>query len=308
MTMKKCNLIVLSMTMLAADALLAQTPPALPPGPPPVGDAPAGPNVFFLTEAPSGMPPMTEGPAGSNVVFFRRPEMGIHQSLKPVLNAPYQAEAETKTTQHLADGNVIEKDHTSKMARDKQGRTWTEETIDHMGPWSSQNNSPKTLVFIFDPVAGYSYTLHPDRKTAERRTMPNPQKWMRRANGDVKRGGSFEHRTFSRDSTGAELDIKVEKLGTQQVNGVAAQGKRTTHTLPANTIGNTLPIVDTNESWFSSDLQMVVESKRSDPRFGDTTFDLKNIQKGDPPASLFQVPGDYTVTDARSFARTIRTQ
>jgi hypothetical protein len=138
--------------------------------------------------------------------------------------------------------------------------------------------------------------------------MPNPQKWMKRANRDVKRGGSFEHRTFSRESTGAEPDIKVEKLGTQQVNGVAAQGKRTTHTLPANTIGNTLPIVDTNESWFSSDLQMVVESKRSDPRFGDTTFDLKNIQKGDPPASLFQVPGDYTVTDAHSFARTIRRQ
>jgi hypothetical protein len=35
--------------------------------------------------------------------------------------------------------------------------------------------------------------------------------------------------------------------------------------------------------------------KRSDPRMGTTTFQLTNIQKQEPDASLFQVPADYTV-------------
>jgi hypothetical protein len=35
--------------------------------------------------------------------------------------------------------------------------------------------------------------------------------------------------------------------------------------------------------------------KRSDPRMGTTTFQLTNIQRQEPDASLFQVPPDYTV-------------
>ena len=40
---------------------------------------------------------------------------------------------------------------------------------------------------------------------------------------------------------------------------------------------------------------MVVMTKRSDPRSGDTTFQMTDIQAGEPAASLFQVPPDYTV-------------
>lgn len=289
--MKKFTFAILSPAVLAGVSVLAQAPPPAPPEPPNMG----GPGVFLI----------------------RGPEMGFHQSLKPVLNAPYQAEAQTTTTQHLADGNVIERSHTSKMARDKQGRTWTEETLDRMGPWSSQDSGPgpRNLVFIFDPVAGYSYTLHPDDKTAERRSMPQGPPTGKRlqldkrmaedmfyTSGSAQGAVTMDYRPAPPDQAGAKPDVKVEKLGSQQVNGVAAQGKRTTHTVPANAIGNQLPIVTVNESWFSPDLQMVVESKRTDPRFGDTTFELKNIQKGDPPASLFSVPSDYTVKEAGHFA------
>lgn len=275
--MKKFTFAILSPAVLAGVAALAQVPLPLPPLPPDMG--------------------------GPGVVMFRGPEMGFHQSLRPVLNAPYQAESQTTTTQHLADGNVIERSHTSKMARDKQGRTWTEETLDRVGPWSSQESGPRTLIFIFDPVAGYSYTLHPDAKTAERRPMPQPGKWMHHdkmfiAGGD----GRMEIRPVPPDQAGQKPDVKTEKLGSQQVNGVTAEGNRTTHTIPANTIGNQLPIVTVSESWFSPDLHIVVESKRTDPRFGDTTFELKNIQRGDPPSSLFQVPSDYVVKDAGHFA------
>jgi hypothetical protein len=42
---------------------------------------------------------------------------------------------------------------------------------------------------------------------------------------------------------------------------------------------------------------MTVMSKRSDPRFGETSYTLANIQRSEPAASLFAVPSDYTVQE-----------
>ena len=90
-------------------------------------------------------------------------------------------------------------------------------------------------------------------------------------------------------------DVQKEDLGTQQINGVAALGKRLTRTVPANTIGNQLPIVSVTETWYSPELQMVVESKHNDPRFGEQTYTLKNIVRSEPDPSLFTVPQGFKV-------------
>jgi hypothetical protein len=49
------------------------------------------------------------------------------------------------------------------------------------------------------------------------------------------------------------------------------------------------------ERWYSPDLQVVVKSTRTDPRFGTTTYTLNNVQRTEPAATLFTVPSDYTV-------------
>jgi len=90
-------------------------------------------------------------------------------------------------------------------------------------------------------------------------------------------------------------NVTKESLGTQTINGVSAQGTRFTRTIPAGQIGNDKPITITREVWYSTDLQMVVQSKHSDPRFGDTSYSLTNIQRTEPPANLFTVPSDYTI-------------
>jgi hypothetical protein len=51
-----------------------------------------------------------------------------------------------------------------------------------------------------------------------------------------------------------------------------------------------------SESWYSSDLQIMILIKHSDPRVGDTVYRLTSISRTEPPSSLFQVPPDYTVT------------
>lgn len=87
----------------------------------------------------------------------------------------------------------------------------------------------------------------------------------------------------------------VERLPEQKVNGALAKGTRTTETIPAGKIGNDRPISILNERWFSDDLQMLIKSTSSDPRFGDTTYQLTGIVQASPDPSLFQIPADYTI-------------
>ncbi len=43
---------------------------------------------------------------------------------------------------------------------------------------------------------------------------------------------------------------------------------------------------------------MIVLMKHIDPRFGETTFRLTNILRGEPSPELFHAPTGYTVVDA----------
>ena len=95
-------------------------------------------------------------------------------------------------------------------------------------------------------------------------------------------------------NAGQDSNVQTISLGTKTMDGLTVQGTRRTRTIPAGQIGNDKPIVITREEWYSPDLQMVISSTRSDPRFGTTTFQLTNINRSDPPQSLFIVPQDYT--------------
>ena len=92
-----------------------------------------------------------------------------------------------------------------------------------------------------------------------------------------------------------------EQLGKQIIEGVEAEGTRTTVTIPAGEIGNERPIESVSESWYSPELQLVVMTRNSDPRFGETTFKLTNINRTEPAKSLFEVPAGFTVKEAPQF-------
>jgi hypothetical protein len=68
-------------------------------------------------------------------------------------------------------------------------------------------------------------------------------------------------------------------------------------TIPAGQMGNERPIEVVYERWYSTSLRVLLMTRRSDPRMGETVYRLTNINVGEPPASLFQVPADYTVKD-----------
>src|SRR5581483_8639730 len=182
----------------------------------------------------------------------------------------------------LADGNHIQRTTSGTIARDSNGRTHRDLTVPAIGPWATSGSTPPHVVLITDPVAGMDYILQTDRKVAHE--FPAPA-----GKGGKGPGGPPP---FVQERQNESTTVS---LGTQMVNGVSAEGTRTTRTIPAGAIGNEKPIVITVERWYSPDLQMNVLIKRSDPRTGDNIFQLTNIVRSEPDASMFQVPSDYTV-------------
>jgi len=250
--------------------------------------------ILMAQEAPPPPAPMERGgveqgpgpgPFGDRIEILG---FGGWHGGKVVTGAPFSAVATTETIQTLQDGTTITHKTQANLYRDSQGRFRKDITVTAIGPLAAQGQ-PRTFIVIQDPVAGTSYVLEPDQKTA--RLLPG-----RRA----KAPGGKEAAAFRALNREDDVDVKKESLGTQTVNGVNAEGTRYTRTIPAGQIGNDKPITVTNETWYSPDLQMVVMSKRNDPRFGQTTYTLRNVQRAEPAANLFTVPADYTVKRGRS--------
>ena len=125
---------------------------------------------------------------------------------------------------------------------------------------------------------------------------PDVDHFTLRTEGGV--AGTYVFRT----SPGANSNAVKEQLGKQIIEGVEAEGTRTTITIPAGEIGNERPIEIVSERWYSPELQLVVMTRHSDPRNGETTYKLTNINRVEPAKSLFEVPSGYTVKEGPQFA------
>lgn len=245
-------------------------------------------------------------PAG-NFSFARVESLGM----KAAANRPLSATEERQTLQVLGDGTRIDKKEADKYYRDAEGRT----RIEREGG---------ATIIISDPVAGFSAEMSTANKTAHKmmvmkssvRTGSVEAVHAERldklkaemsagkplviappgAGGAVfSRGETF---TITKDMAEGQR-MPTEDLGTQIVNGVPAQGTRSTITIPVGQIGNDREIKVVSERWFSNDLQMLIKSSNNDPRFGETTYQLTNIVQGAQDPSLFQIPADFNTNGPR---------
>lgn len=96
----------------------------------------------------------------------------------------------------------------------------------------------------------------------------------------------------------SDYESRTEELGSRDFEGVMADGKLTVTTIPAGAIGNERPIEISYERWSSKELELVVYSKHSDPRFGDQTYKLTNLVRSEPDPSLFTLPQGYKLMTA----------
>ena len=221
---------------------------------------------------------------------------------------PYSAEAVTETTQVLGDGTRINRRSATRVYRDGEGRTRREMLND---------DGSVRSVAISDPVAHVNYSLDPKSKsafktnvnivaptltavprsatgaasvnTAEIERQPGP------ASGGGRGGVVVSGERLMRSPAPDDPNVKKDDLGSQNIEGVMANGTRTTTIIAPGEIGNDKEIRVVSEQWFSDELQALVMTRHSDPRSGETTYRLRNILRAEPDQALFTVPGDYTI-------------
>jgi hypothetical protein len=267
----------------------------------------------LIMQAPAPPPP----PGGRGDFIFVSNEMRFDG--KRVKGSPYSAQAVTESTQTLSDGNRIVRKSTATLYRDSEGRTRREETFKAIGSLAA-DGEPGQTIFINDPVAGVDYFLETRSKTARKTTpmrfkfeMKTPPPGLEKSE---KPDFIFEKRVDGLQIEKAEIERKIsggavvmewhgvpdanakkESLGKQLIEGVEADGSRTTIIIPAGQIGNERPIEIVSERWYSPELQAVLMTRHSDPRFGETSYKLTNISRTEPDHSLFEVPAGYTLKE-----------
>ncbi|MET0855431.1 MAG: hypothetical protein ABWY27_01665 [Telluria sp.] len=267
---------------------------------------------------------------------------GMRMHGKAVKGMPYSAEVVSERQQHLADGNQIVRKTSSMSYRDGAGRTRQELRDDKGevltitiqdgvdGTAYLLNPRTKTATRLarhgeIGKAAGEAARArieqlrkegklpierreiiirHGDGPDAEKRISPDAPGSVLVEAPDIGRdmrvrlgplAGAFGDMKWSRKAT-------TKDLGTRDIEGVKAEGKLRSYEIPAGEVGNRYPIVVSDESWYSPELQVTVLSKHSDPRSGDNTYRLANIKREEPAPALFTVPSDYTVKDVMANA------
>jgi hypothetical protein len=235
---------------------------------------------------------------------------------RPETGRPFSATAVTQTTQTFSDGMHVSQTLTMVQYRDAEGRVRTETNEP-----ASSNSEPVKSIVIRDTVAGMTYRLDPARKTAVKLVIVTaggpPIVGGRGARGG-RNGAPVSNSDITAlrprpvheideaakelaaaaaaiDAARSDPNHMVEDLGMKTVNGVAARGTRLATVVPVGAIGNDKEFRSITERWFSPDLNLLVKSVSSDPRFGTTTYELTNISRQAPDSSLFQVPPDYNI-------------
>jgi TonB family protein len=227
-----------------------------------------------------------------------------------VKNAPFSGEMVCEGIQTFADGNRIVNRMSFMIYRDREGRMRRETSFKIRDAGSGEYKEQKKIQ-VSDPFGGHNFTLDPQNRTAHKSTflllgpmreIPGVRSFQPVEGGLVSNGGAIATGNVcgprpirAVGGLSANAETNNESLGTQVIEGVAAEGTRITQTIPVGSINNERPIEIIYERWFSPELQLDLSVKSVDPRSGEWTQQFININRGDPDASLFEIPSDYTV-------------
>lgn len=238
--------------------------------------------ALILAAAPAGN--AQRGPGGPMDRGFGG-GFGEFRTGSPVTGVPYSATRTITHVQKLENGATVTHTMVSKEARDSSGRFYRETA-------SERPEHNVTEYSIVDPVSRVSIHWNSAGKQADLMHLPDPSQFQSHwADGPKTEGGAGPR------FHGNNHPATTESLGSKTINGLVADGSRSTRVIPAGEQGNDVPLTITHESWVSSDLKTEVMRTDSDPRNGTTTVELSNISREEPAASLFQAPAGYTVQE-----------
>ena len=271
---------------------------------PPTGSSSSTMRVELPTPVAETPVPLVGAERGSlQTLSFVTPDANFERAF--VKDAAFSAESVTEHVQTLSDGNRLTRKSTAHIYRDAAGRTRREHELNRSG--MNANGEAGQLIVINDPIGQVNYVIETQTGVARKRDLPPPRvmEAMERARGDnapfsVLMPASAAHRRMREgDEAQKPAEPVKEKLPAQVIEGVLAEGTRTSITIPAGEFDNDQPLVISHEEWYAPELHMIVLMKHNDPRFGETTFRLTNINRSEPAAELFKLSPDYRVVDDR---------
>ena len=209
---------------------------------------------------------------------------GGSNSVRLVTGAPYSGLGTSQTTFTLPDGRRVVRQNLIRQWRDSDGRTRSEISLSAVGG-NPEVEFNTTVTVIDDPTTRERYVMQGGEKVAV--TVPIVP---------CRDTNSREPELIGPPRP-ANLPIKVSQpvtLGERKLEGETVAGRRIEATIPAGAMGNSKPINMSAEQWYGKDLQVVVEATYKDPRTGETTYRLRDIDRAEPDASLFRVPNNYS--------------
>jgi hypothetical protein len=207
----------------------------------------------------------------------------------PVPNVPLSAVAEVRSTQALDDGSSVGKKTFNNIARDSQGRIYNErrslvpETFD---------GAPQIIsMHIYDPNTKVNTFLEVETRLARQSVSLETAPAMAAAPGrpsvvPVNRPGYQE-----------------QDLGTESMENTVVHGVRKTRTIPATASGTGKPVIVTDEYWYSEELHLNMLVKHDDPRTGQQTITITQVNRSEPPPSTFEIPAAYKIVDETPVSR-----
>jgi TonB family protein len=250
---------------------------------------------------------------GPGIGHVGRPRVGsvVAAGIGVIKNAPFSGEMRCECIRTLADGNHIVHQTNTIVHRDGEGRI-RRETSFKIRDANSGDFKEYKAIQVSDPFGGRGFTLDPQNRTARKfNTQPLMEItspglitfWSVEVTGVSNRSG------FTPDNTcgpgpvvpfgmfAANAKTKKESLGSRMIEGVAADGTRVTHTMPAGSMGNESPVEVTYERWSSKELYLDVLIKSVDFRSEESTQQMTKISRGEPDPALFEIPSNYTVQE-----------
>jgi hypothetical protein len=200
----------------------------------------------------------------------------------PIPNVPLLAVVNTQSSQIQKDGTTLNRKTLSAIARDGHGRIFNERRP--LIPASATVTPPILSIHVYDPQTRMNTFIDPQNRVAWQSTLNRPPSSVPPEAGSIPLVGSSPPSQY----------VKEEDLGTRRIEGVDVHGIRDTQTIPAEANGGKeITVVD--EYWYSEDLRLNMLATHKDPRTGEQTTTVTQLDRAEPDPAIFEIPSGYKI-------------
>lgn len=201
---------------------------------------------------------------------------------------PFTATVDIENHTISRGGPVLIQRLTGEIARDSSGRLRTVVNLNAAG----EPFDPKQItIHIYDAPRNAEITLFPGSQFALIYSDDIEPLVLTDSRPLLKQVPFEQPHTVPAEAPHSER----ADLGVDSWQGHPLRHGRETTTIPAAFARDKKPFTIVMDYWFSQELQAVVHIRRLGPSHSVQTVTLRNIRRGNPPASLFHIPHGYKV-------------